>query len=121
VLTFSPLFSGRTSAGISVFLAPSNTCPSTCPSAYFADDATSTCMSCNDGETSCTGSGDGDALSCGLNSMGVETYLDPSNDCVVAEKCPSTYFGDSESLTCVQCDTGEASCLFAGPGRATSW
>ncbi|ORY89092.1 hypothetical protein BCR35DRAFT_192351 [Leucosporidium creatinivorum] len=111
---------GRTSAGVSVFLTASNTCAASCSGAYFADDATSTCIACDDGETSCTGSGDGDALTCGLNSKGIETYLDPSNDCVVAEKCPSAYFADSESLKCVQCDAGEASCLFAGPGGATS-
>lgn len=111
--------SGRTSAGVSVFLTPSNNCAATCSGAYFADDSTSTCLACDDGETSCTGNGEGDALTCGLNSKGVETYLDPSNDCVAT--CPPAYFGDSESLKCVQCDAGEASCLFAGPGGATSW
>ena len=34
----------------------------------------------------------------GTNSKGIQTFLNPSQDCVVAEKCPAAYFADKGEL-----------------------
>lgn len=114
---------GRTSKGVSLFFdATDKACVTAdaCPVSTWADEATSTCVQCDDGETSCSGNGSGDAISCGKNKKGESTYLHPSKDCVIADQCPVAFFADEASSTCVQCDKGEASCVSAGPGGATS-
>lgn len=68
--------SGTSSAGLPYFLDPTSTCTTDCPVTYFNDAVTSTCLRCSDGETHCTDDGVNDALSCGLNSAGAQTYLD---------------------------------------------
>ena len=55
--------SGRTDQGVSLFFdADAKFCVEQCPRAFYAQTASSLCVACDEGESACTGNGDGDAL-----------------------------------------------------------
>lgn len=59
----------------------------------------------------------------GLDKFGVQTYLNPSKNCVEAAGCPAAgaFYAGTTSNTCVACDAGVAACTRNGPGGATAW
>lgn len=86
--------------GVSLFLdTAAKSCVEECSASFFADDRTSICLPCDDGETHCTSQGSGDAISCGKNSKGIQTFLNKAKDCVVAEQCDAAHFADKGELS----------------------
>ncbi|SCV74659.1 BQ2448_7688 [Microbotryum intermedium] len=112
---------GTSSQNVLLFFDPSTSCVSQCPTKSYPVPSSSSCVKCDDGDDACTGNGDGTALVCGINSLGRQTYLSPTNDCVEASKCGQigAYYPDDSLKACVSCDEGELACTADGFGAAT--
>ncbi|GAA6005563.1 hypothetical protein JCM10207_005251 [Rhodosporidiobolus poonsookiae] len=85
--------------------------------AFFPDDDTGACSTCDPGEAACTDNGVGFATACATNANGDQLFLS-EGDCVPAAGCPSAFFADAASKECHSCDPGALSCT--GVGAATS-
>ncbi|KAL4499147.1 hypothetical protein ABPG72_017049 [Tetrahymena utriculariae] len=85
-----------TSCNIGTFLIDGS-CQSNCPDSTFKNNKLNICENCNSSCLTCSGSS---IFEC--NSCKAGTYLDKSkNNCVT--QCPSKYFRDSTSNTCLEC------------------
>ncbi|KAM0753638.1 hypothetical protein T439DRAFT_159794 [Meredithblackwellia eburnea MCA 4105] len=101
--------------GVDYFLSASS-CLTSCPSAYFANDATHTCDDCQIGAIQCSAGGPGNALACATVG-GIPYYLDQSTgNCVT--QCPAYSYLEAPTSTCLPCDIGTSQCSSAGPGNA---
>ena len=98
-------------------------CLGSCPSGYYADDATSTCLPCystiNPIELhrtciTCSGGDSNNCLSCETNAF----YIASENICV--NTCPDGYFKDPITNTCITCySTGSGACQTCTGGLQT--
>lgn len=83
--------------------------------------ASQSCLSClDDGASSCSGSGTGEANTCGNNEAGMPTYLDSNYMCVTA--CGPCFYETSTVLggnVCAACGVNALSCTDAN--TATLW
>ncbi|KAL8276298.1 hypothetical protein RQP46_011293 [Phenoliferia psychrophenolica] len=100
-----------------------NTCVTQCPAYFFNDASTSRCTQCADGAATCLGAGSGQAVICGLNGSGTQTYLDSSQNCVVAAGCAAAgaFFPSAASgqAVCTPCAPGVLHCNSNAAGGAT--
>ncbi|GAA5902932.1 hypothetical protein JCM6882_009164 [Rhodosporidiobolus microsporus] len=133
----------KTQEGNQLYLTPHRNCilPWKGEAGYYADDATYTFKECDEGVSSCIGSGPGGALQCGKMdddtplfwtstssaSNGTTTTArhrkrgdttPVAGSCVEADKCPAGTWADPVTSSCVACDDGEASCRGNGAGSA---
>ncbi|GAA5974065.1 hypothetical protein JCM11641_008240 [Rhodosporidiobolus odoratus] len=129
---------GKDSEGVQFFLTPTKKCvfAENGPAGYWPDYSTNTFAACQDGATSCLGSGAGEALTCGKQADGTPVFWTPAagsescsgrcrrtverglGDCVVAASCPAATWADSVTSTCVSCDEDETACTSNGEGSA---
>ncbi|GAA6057436.1 hypothetical protein JCM3770_002463 [Rhodotorula araucariae] len=88
-----------------------------CPDGTWSNAMTNVCQVCDEGEATCTGTGDGSAKTC---EPGLD--LSESNDCVTVAQCYAlgAFWPDESNNVCSTCDAGEASCIRSGPGLALS-
>lgn len=86
-----------------------------CPLGTYADLSSQSCLSClDDGASSCSGSGTGEANTCGNNEAGMPTYLDSNYMCVTA--CGPCFYETSTVLggnVCAACGVNALSCTDA--------
>ncbi|GAA5990974.1 hypothetical protein JCM11641_007723, partial [Rhodosporidiobolus odoratus] len=112
---------------------------------YYLDSGSGDYKPCDDGVKTCTGSGEGNALSCGLSASGeqyfMHTYrqlsqarrkrrLRPSpstefrgmysyNECIPGDACEDGTYPNATTATCDPCFTLAATC--DAHGRNTTW
>ncbi|GAA5902872.1 hypothetical protein JCM6882_009149 [Rhodosporidiobolus microsporus] len=131
----------KTQEGSQLYLTPHKNCilSTKGESGYYPDDATNSFKECDEGVSSCIGSGAGNALACGkladdtplfwtvaaASSNNAATRHRKRGDstpiagsCIEAEECPDGTWADSVTSACVACDEDEASCKGNGAGSA---
>ncbi|GAA6014916.1 hypothetical protein JCM10207_002224 [Rhodosporidiobolus poonsookiae] len=84
--------------------------------AYWPDDDTGACSTCDAGEAACTGNGDGKATACGTTTDGEQLYLYEGN-CVHSTACPGKFYANTTTNACAACDPFVERCT--GSGEAT--
>ena len=96
------------SGGSQMYLTPTATCSLTCPSKYYPNITTKTCLGCHSSCLTCSGPLSTDCLSCDV-SGGQQLYFDlSSNTCILS--CSQSYYSSGITHICNQCDTGCLSC-----------
>ncbi|GAA5831382.1 hypothetical protein JCM11251_004004 [Rhodosporidiobolus azoricus] len=131
----------KDSVGTPLFLTPTRNCilAAAGVAGYYADQASRTFKQCDDGVTSCTGSGAGTALTCGKRSDSTPLFWRPvasierlvttrdrlsrrqaasllEGDCVEADDCPQATWADPIASLCTACDDNELECTKNGQG-----
>lgn len=99
------------SQGSQTYLADAS-CVTSCPSSFYGDDSTATCIACGDGIESCSSSGN--ATTCGNNKNGDPTFL-LNGTCVT--DCGNGQFGSNG--ICQSCSDGATKC--SSVTVATQW
>ncbi|GAA6010347.1 hypothetical protein JCM10207_005185 [Rhodosporidiobolus poonsookiae] len=134
----------KDSAGKQLFLTSTRRCvlPYVGPAGFWPDESTSKFKPCDDGVTTCVGTGGGAAMSCGKRADGTPVYFTPAvaavqlptlkryalrlrafellGECVEASACPAETWADPVTSTCVACDSDETACSKNGEGSALS-
>ena len=102
-----------TACAATYYLQPTTpTCLQTCPNGSFKNLSTLNCDNCT---TACSKCGDSTATNCSSCSTGY--YLQPSpDDTTCNNSCPSGFYGDASTNTCIQCTTA---CTKCSDGTAT--
>jgi proprotein convertase subtilisin/kexin type 5 len=100
-------------AGYNLALASTTKCILGCPQGQYVTGSPKVCNSCDANCLTCQTTAT-NCLSCGL-SVGSQMFLNPSATCVV--NCPSKYYPESISKTCLPCDS---SCLTCSGPLATN-
>ncbi|GAA5872136.1 hypothetical protein JCM8547_003818 [Rhodosporidiobolus lusitaniae] len=77
--------------------------------AFYPDDDTRSCSTCDPFEAACTDNGLGFATACATNDNGDQLYLFDGN-CVASTDCPAAYFPDTETKACTPCAKGALVC-----------
>ena len=109
-----------TSCPPQTYLTAAGSCQSSCPSGFYASDATNTCLVCDGTCATCFGPSSSNCLRCPTNAS-AQTYLVPMNSTCSAA-CPLGYYqfgyttGGQNYYECRECAVTCATCA----GTATS-
>ncbi|BGP47327.1 hypothetical protein JCM10450v2_003179 [Rhodotorula kratochvilovae] len=82
------------------------------PNGYYPKSDTNTAAPCDAGVKTCSGSGAGHALSCGVNKKNDPLLLTPKGTCAL--HCPSGFWGNKQVHACLPCDSTMLTCNAAG-------